>query len=222
MMCEDSAVPSSDRGAQTKTWITTASTSAIPVTSRTSATPVGNWMAQPSSKLQQPNHPDAGIYTEQGGLFYLINFINRPEVVELLEPLGGMQILPDGWYWLYLLGLELGLEPDDVLARFLAECMGLEDIAQLANIPSLPAREDLLALGQRLYADSQLWNEALLDVACWIQHTPSHVDVYLPLSSVSLSVRCAGLDINPGWVPWLGRVVTFFYRDSPIGAEVSQ
>ena len=42
--------------------------------------------------------------------------------------------------------------------------------------------------------------------------TPTHVDTWFGLSQVDLTVRRAGLDIDPGWVPWLGRVVTFHYE----------
>lgn len=37
--------------------------------------------------------------------------------------------------------------------------------------------------------------------------TPMHVDVTLPLEAVSLAVRVAGLDRDPGWLPDFGRVV---------------
>jgi hypothetical protein len=40
------------------------------------------------------------------------------------------------------------------------------------------------------------------------------------MSAVRLPVRLAGLDINPGWVPWLGRVVTFHYMSSHGGGLV--
>jgi hypothetical protein len=33
------------------------------------------------------------------------------------------------------------------------------------------------------------------------------------MSSVRLEIRLAGLDLDPGWVPWLGRVVSFHYLD---------
>jgi hypothetical protein len=33
-------------------------------------------------------------------------------------------------------------------------------------------------------------------------------------SQVDMTVRRAGLDLDPGWVPWLGRVVQFHYLDS--------
>ncbi len=41
--------------------------------------------------------------------------------------------------------------------------------------------------------------------------TPTHLEVTWPLRSVDLRIRAAGLDVDPGWVPWLGRVVTFRY-----------
>lgn len=42
--------------------------------------------------------------------------------------------------------------------------------------------------------------------------TSSHVDLVLPLDSVSLLVRIAGLDFDPGWLPAFGRIVQFHYE----------
>lgn len=39
----------------------------------------------------------------------------------------------------------------------------------------------------------------------------SHIDVRMPLDQVRLSVRLSGLDANPGFVPALGRVITFHF-----------
>jgi hypothetical protein len=41
--------------------------------------------------------------------------------------------------------------------------------------------------------------------------TPTHLDLYFDHRQASVPVRRAGLDLNPGWVPWLGRVVQFHY-----------
>jgi hypothetical protein len=41
--------------------------------------------------------------------------------------------------------------------------------------------------------------------------TPTHVDVWQDLDAVDLRLRRAGLDLDPGWVPWLGRVLCFHY-----------
>jgi hypothetical protein len=42
--------------------------------------------------------------------------------------------------------------------------------------------------------------------------TPTHADVYFDPSNVSLPVRRAGLDFDPGWLPWFGRIVSFHYE----------
>jgi hypothetical protein len=41
--------------------------------------------------------------------------------------------------------------------------------------------------------------------------TSTHLEVTWPLRTIDVRIRAAGLDVDPGWVPWLGRVVTFRY-----------
>jgi hypothetical protein len=48
-----------------------------------------------------------------------------------------------------------------------------------------------------------------------ISLTPTHADMFFELSAVSLAVRRAGLDLDPGWLPWFGRVVGFHYGRQP-------
>lgn len=45
-----------------------------------------------------------------------------------------------------------------------------------------------------------------------IRLTSSHVDVVMALDSVSLPVRRAGLDGDPGWAPEFGRVIRFHFQ----------
>lgn len=40
---------------------------------------------------------------------------------------------------------------------------------------------------------------------------PGWIDVEMPLSQVDIDIRRAGLDIDPGWIGWLGSVVKFRY-----------
>jgi hypothetical protein len=47
--------------------------------------------------------------------------------------------------------------------------------------------------------------------------TPTHLDLASELASADMRIRRAGLDIDPGWVPWLGRVVSFHYRETEPG-----
>src|SRR5262249_16083774 len=41
--------------------------------------------------------------------------------------------------------------------------------------------------------------------------TRMHLDVFFDHRQANLRVRKAGLDVDPGWLPWLGRVVKFHY-----------
>jgi hypothetical protein len=43
--------------------------------------------------------------------------------------------------------------------------------------------------------------------------TPTHLELTMSLRRVDVRIRAAGLDIDPGWVPWLGRVIRFHYLD---------
>jgi hypothetical protein len=40
---------------------------------------------------------------------------------------------------------------------------------------------------------------------------PGWVEVHLPMDDVDVDVRVIGLDLDPGWVPWLGRVLRYRY-----------
>jgi hypothetical protein len=62
-------------------------------------------------------------------------------------------------------------------------------------------------------------NLSLSQLICRSAHvvmTRTHVDVVQGHAAVDLRVRRAGLDVDAGWVPWLGRVVAFHYVDSPM------
>jgi hypothetical protein len=45
-----------------------------------------------------------------------------------------------------------------------------------------------------------------------ISLTPTHADLHFHLQHTDLRVRRLGLDLDPGWLPWFGRVVAFHYH----------
>ncbi|MFZ4698457.1 MAG: hypothetical protein ACOYMG_00255 [Candidatus Methylumidiphilus sp.] len=45
-----------------------------------------------------------------------------------------------------------------------------------------------------------------------ISATPTHVDIEFDINLTDIRIRRAGLDINPGWLPWFGLVVGFHYE----------
>jgi hypothetical protein len=53
--------------------------------------------------------------------------------------------------------------------------------------------------------------EAVLIRTGKLSITRTHVDLVMRMHEISVPLRMAGLDANPGWVPELGRVVTFHF-----------
>ena len=45
-----------------------------------------------------------------------------------------------------------------------------------------------------------------------IWRTPHRIDILLPLARADVRIRRAGLDIDPGYLPWLDTVLHFHYR----------
>ncbi len=41
--------------------------------------------------------------------------------------------------------------------------------------------------------------------------TPTHLEVFFAHHQIDVRIRRAGADLDPGWLPWLGRVVRFHY-----------
>ena len=46
----------------------------------------------------------------------------------------------------------------------------------------------------------------------YVATTRTHLDVTFDQTQLDIGIRKAGLDIDPGWVPWLGRVVYIHYQ----------
>jgi len=104
-----------------------------------------------------------------------------------------------------------GLQPDD------APPSRGEDAAterELAAIDAFCARIES-RLGE-LFADEQLMQSELLPFVCnrhaEIVTDPGWIDIHLSLDDVTTAIRRAGLDLDPGYLPWLGVVVRFIYE----------
>jgi hypothetical protein len=51
----------------------------------------------------------------------------------------------------------------------------------------------------------------LADRHAWASSSATHIDLVFALDQVDLRIRRLGLDSDPGWVPWLGRIVSFHF-----------
>ena len=169
---------------------------------------------------QYINAGDSQFITKAGGFFYLINAL-RPL---LTADFFATQALATGWQWLFdcawLLAARAGFELDLPLLRFIATmtaCDNARDAGYVLPSPSLAKEiQNIFSQLEQRWEKEPLWTAANNFLLCPAQITAdaSHIDVFYSLQSVRLDVRLAGLDVNPGWVPWLGRVVTFHYLDS--------
>ncbi|HYJ85676.1 MAG TPA: hypothetical protein VEW46_06460, partial [Pyrinomonadaceae bacterium] len=53
----------------------------------------------------------------------------------------------------------------------------------------------------------------LINRRALITSTRTHTDLFFDVRKADIRIRRAGLDLDPGWVPWLGRAVSFHYLE---------
>ena len=158
--------------------------------------------------------------TQLGGFFYMINALRAILTPAFLA----RQSLASGWLWLFDCGRlwagRLGLELDQPLLGFVALTIGYDDHQSLAAQPIFPESLELFTELEQCLSAQALWADAgALAIPAHVTADASHIDVFYALNAVRLDIRLAGLDVNPGWVPWLGRVVTFHYIESVLQEE---
>lgn len=170
-----------------------------------------------------PDQPDAALRysTRFAGLLFLL-----PLVAELGLPARPPAALAERrlrWV-LHQLALVLQpLEPDDPAALAFA---GLPPDAELPTAAEEPPTiEERLALADTgdalvellrvVLAEPHRPPDELLDFVCRrraeVVGDPGWVELRFRLDDVSIELRRVGLDLDPGWVPWLGAVVRFVY-----------
>jgi hypothetical protein len=114
--------------------------------------------------------------------------------------------LPDAWIELFG-GAPPSPQPSPLL--------GMEGSAELRRFVDLVTPVLRARIGAALRAAGADPGEGL-ETALFrregtVDATRTHVDVHMGVDQVTLPVRLAGLDANPGWVPELARVVTFSF-----------
>lgn len=155
---------------------------------------------------------DTAVSTELGGVFYLLNALIALDWLDEEDP-------PPVNPWLKLEALArliLGEAPPDPLWDTLAELAragdNLTEARQTADGWRMRQWPTLQAwLVPRLVAGADL--AALLRGCARLRLSRTHIDIHFRLEQIDLTVRRAGLDRDPGWVPYLQRVVTFHFED---------
>lgn len=170
-----------------------------------------------------PPDPRRRSLTAAGGLLFLVHLVERLDLPERLAEAPELQHRSLRWSLHRLALLTAGLTDDDPAA--LAFC-GLGPDAPPPSRNEAPPSEDELTLLQAVTEElAQTLVDALgrnleppAKILAEICGRPAEVvaelgwiDIVLLLDDVSTEIRRAGLDIDPGWVPWLGIVLRFVY-----------
>lgn len=154
-------------------------------------------------------------YIRHAGFLYLLNWLrDYPALINLPAPLSP-------WLWLAHFYVECyaawQLPLDKSLQQVLLDIGGLDE-AEFFQSASLFQDTGLHAA--RLYLQARL-EKFQIDNYAWV-HVPArvwveqgYVQIYIHESCVRVALRLAGLDINPGWVPSLGRVIQFHFGHYP-------
>ena len=160
--------------------------------------------------------------SRHGGLLLLLPALARLEIAEA-DPDGDLCLC-----LLHRIADRLRIRKDDAIRRALPK--PLPRTAPRAFVPPqawrsllrLPHGADLgredcllaacqLVLARFLRRYARISLRRLVRRPALVHATPTHIDLCFDARWVELEVRLAGLDLDPGWVPWLGRVVSFHY-----------
>ncbi len=146
-----------------------------------------------------------GLLTGLGGVWLLVN------VLSALAQLEG-EVSP--WLKLEVLARRLLAEPpeDDPLWEALAELAGSERTPAGLQQASKWLSGEWPRLEAWLLERLESLDALSLQQRATCYLTQTHLDVVYAIDEISLPLRLAGLDRDPGWVPQLGRVIQFHFE----------
>jgi hypothetical protein len=154
-----------------------------------------------------PPHWLAPRATDFGGLLFLIPLLSRLGITALLAERPALD--ETGWpeRLLWHVAARLGIADDDAAIAWLRR-----DRAILPEDRAITATT-IRRMRQYARRDARQSLRRLVARPAIVAATRTHIDLLMHHSQVDVAVRLAGLDVDPGWVPWLGRVVQFHYLD---------
>jgi hypothetical protein len=185
--------------------------------------PPGPGTGEPAASAEPLPEVRRRAPTRFGGLLFLIHLADRLGLAERIVREPGLAERSPRWC-LHQLAMALVAAPaaDPAVLAFAGLLPGSEPPAD--DQPAPTAREaasiaglrlELLLLLRRRLDRPRDPEPALLDLVCRrsaeIVADPGWLEAHLSLDDVRTDIRAAGLDLDPGWVPWLGLVVRFVY-----------
>jgi hypothetical protein len=190
--------------------------------------------ARPTTVPLEPipaDPPLLGEPTAAAGLYFLLQVLRRLGIPAALEACPALAEAGFVAHVLKQLAVHAGVDPDDPILLCLHPLEAefsvppdvlstLWDRLQPATVrrKSVPDSRYLLrvwtlAVRRRCWQMGRITVREIVNRHGRVWLTRTDLDVTLPLAAAEIRIRRLGLDIDPGWLPWFGRVVRFHYRD---------
>lgn len=184
---------------------------------------------QPDSLSRPPTTRD-GAFSKYCGLLLLIQVLRQLDVHDWLQQHPAYVDLEFPLRVLHDIAERLGCEADDpVLTALEFEDYEVRETADLefvvpqswAPLQGIrPIRPISLAFRTWRYA-ARRWCRRIADIGLhdlvvrdgFVLATKTHVDAFFDINQSDIRIRKVGLDIDPAWTPWIGKIVHFHYTN---------
>lgn len=170
-----------------------------------------------------PDESRPGWASEWAGLLHLYQTAAEAGLPVAVLADDALSARPLAWVLHAIAGSLVPAAPDDPALLAFAGLLPADEPPSLAWRPASQAELDSIArhahrwltvTALRLLGDGDATGptaERLLHRSGIIVAERGWIDVQMPLNTVDIDIRRAGLDIDPGWIGWLGSVVRFCY-----------
>lgn len=146
--------------------------------------------------------------TRFGGIFFLINALQIAKCVNAISESG----IPP-WLIIESLARSFGCGVDEGLAEFLT--VQEMDLRGNYQVDMGQVVKQIVAKLESHFRSRICWGTEFFIRRARIEQRFPNINVYFHTSSVQLDMRMLGLDVDPGWQPWLGMVVKYHYVKDP-------
>jgi hypothetical protein len=150
-----------------------------------------------------------GAPTRSAGLFFLLNVLARigmPEAIASGLAAASPDLLPR---LLLRLARHSKIAADDPVTQWLASQLNGDD-ADAAAVQR-EVRKWAVAVRRWCWRTGKITAREIVARHGRFVVNRADIDISLPLDEADIRIRRIGLDLDPGWLPWFGRVVRFHY-----------
>jgi hypothetical protein len=137
------------------------------------------------------------------GLFFLLNALRRLQFEEQGHSLLFLAQL------LRYIASHAGIGSGDPILRW---ADGTEQQSEPEQIDQRSLRISLIRVRRWCWKNGRITVREIVNRRGYVTLTRTDLDVTLSIDAADIRIRRIGLDLDPGWLPWFGRVVRFHYR----------